>query len=305
LIRVGVVGVGNMGRHHARVYYELMNEGLDIEFVGVVDRNIERAKTIANKYGVKAYNNHIDLIKNGVDAVSIAVPTTLHKDIALDFIRNGIHVLVEKPIAATSRDAEIMVEEAEKNKVILMVGHIERFNPAVQKLKELLSRGLLGKPIVLTARRVGPLPPQIRDAGVIIDLAVHDIDIIHYLTDKPITNMTIKSGSILHPRKYEDYAVILMELQDTIGIIEANWLTPYKLRKLYVTGEKAVAELDYMSQNLTIQDKEFTTKVHINKQEPLKNELKHFIQCIINRKKPLISGEEALYIIQRIESSLK
>lgn len=305
MIRIGVVGVGNMGRHHARVYYELMKEGFDIEFVGVVDKDIKRAREIANKYGTKAYYNHIDLIKNGVNAVSIAVPTTLHKDISLDFIRNGIHVLVEKPIATTFQDAKIMVEEARKNNIVLMVGHIERFNPAVQKLKELLNRGLLGKPIVLTARRVGPLPPQIKDTGVVIDLAVHDIDIIYYLTGKEITNITVKSGCILHPQKYEDYTVILMELQDTIGIIEANWLTPYKLRKLYITGEKAVAELDYITQDLIIQDKEFTIKVRVNKQEPLKNELKHFIECIKHNKKPIITGEEALYILHVLEKARK
>lgn len=306
MIRVGVVGVGNMGRNHARVYHELMREGFGVELVGVADKDPGRARAVAEAYGTRAYTDYRDLLREGVDAVSIAVPTRLHRDVALDFIRSGVHVLVEKPIAATYSEAVDMVREAREHGVILMVGHIERFNPAVQKFRELIERGMLGRPLVLTARRVGPLPPQIRDVGVTIDLAIHDVDVIHYVTGKEIVGMTIRGGSALHPMNHEDYTVILMELEDGIlGVIEANWLTPYKLRRLYATGDKAVAELDYIQQTLVLHDSEFTVNVKIEKSEPLKNELRHFIECIRDDKKPLIDGEEAAGIIKMVEEALE
>jgi UDP-N-acetylglucosamine 3-dehydrogenase len=305
MIKVGVVGVGNMGRHHARVYYELSKEGHGVKLVGVVDKDLARARAVAEAYGTKAYTDHRNLVKEGIDAVSIAVPTKLHRNITLDFIRSNVHVLVEKPIATTYSEAVEMAEEAKKFGVILMVGHIERFNPAVQKLKELIDRGMLGRPLVLTARRVGPMPPQIKDVEVTLDLAIHDIDVIRYVTDREIRRVIVKGGSALHPMNYDDYAVVLMELGGgVIGVVEANWLTPYKLRKLYVTGDKAIAELDYMQQTLLIHDKEFAIDVKIEKSEPLKNELKHFLECIIEGKKPLINGEEAANLMKIIEEAL-
>jgi len=305
MIKVGVVGVGNMGRHHARVYYELSKEGHGVKLVGVVDKDPARARAVAEAYGTKAYTDHRNLVKEGIDAVSIAVPTKLHRNITLDFIRSNVHVLVEKPIATTYSEAVEMAEEAKKFGVILMVGHIERFNPAVQKLKELIDRGMLGRPLVLTARRVGPMPPQIKDVEVTLDLAIHDIDVIRYVTDREIRRVIVKGGSALHPMNYDDYAVVLMELGGgVIGVVEANWLTPYKLRKLYVTGDKAIAELDYMQQTLLIHDKEFAIDVKIEKSEPLKNELKHFLECIIEGKKPLINGEEAANLMKIIEEAL-
>ncbi len=306
MIRVGVVGVGNMGRNHARVYRELMREGLGVELVGVADKDPSRARAVAEAYGTRAYTDYRDLLREGVDAVSIAVPTTLHRSVALDFIRSGVHVLVEKPIAATYSEAMDMAREAREHGVILMVGHIERFNPAVQKFRELIERGMLGRPLVLTARRVGPLPPQIRDVGVTIDLAIHDVDVIHYVTGREIRGMTIRGGSALHPMNHEDYTVILMELEDGIlGVIEANWLTPYKLRRLYATGDKAVAELDYIQQTLVLHNSEFTINVKVEKSEPLKNELRHFIECVRDNKKPLIDGEEAAGIIKMVEEALE
>lgn len=306
MIRVGVIGVGNMGRNHARVYRELMREGFGVELVGVADKDPSRARAVAEAYGTRAYTDYRDLLREGVDAVSIAVPTTLHRIVALDFIRSGVHVLVEKPIAATYSEAMDMVREAREHGVILMVGHIERFNPAVQKFRELIERGMLGRPLVLTARRVGPLPPQIRDVGVTIDLAIHDVDVIHYVTGREIRGMTIRGGSALHPMNHEDYTVILMELEDGIlGVIEANWLTPYKLRRLYATGDKAVAELDYIQQTLVLHNSEFTINVKVEKSEPLKNELIHFIECVRDNKKPLIDGEEAAGIIKMVEEALE
>lgn len=305
MIRVGVVGVGNMGKHHARVYKELEKEISELKLVGVVDRVPERARTIGEKLGVPYYTDYEDLIKHGVDAVSVAVPTSLHGEVAIRFLNSGVDVLVEKPIAATVDEAEKMVSIAEKLGRILMVGHIERFNPAVSKLKELLKRGIIGKPLVFSAKRVGPYPPQIMDTDVVRDLAIHDIDIIYYLADsQDIENLVIRGGSIIHPKGMMDYAVVLMEVGDTLGIVEANWLTPYKVRKLNVVGEKGIADLDYREQSLHIYDKEFSINVRIEKEEPLKAELRHFIECVASRKEPLISGKTALKLLKWVVEAL-
>lgn len=305
MIRVGVVGVGNMGRHHARVYKELESEISDLKLVGIVDKDIKRAKIVGETLGVPYYTDHRELIDAGVDAVSIAVPTTLHRDLTVAFLDAGVDVLVEKPIAASADEAEEMVKKAEEGRRILMVGHIERFNPAISKLKELIERGIIGKPLVFSAKRVGPYPPQIMDTDVVRDLAIHDMDVIYYLLNEPeIEEIIVRGGSIIHPKGLMDYAVMLMRLRGSIGVVEANWLTPYKVRKLSVVGEKGIAEVDYREQSLKIYDKEFIIDVRISKEEPLKAELRHFINCVRKRERPLISGSQALELIKALERAL-
>ncbi len=305
MVKVGVVGVGNMGRHHARVYKELEKEFKNLKLVGVVDKNLKRAKAVGESLGVPYFADYRELLRAGVDAVSVAVPTTLHKDIAVPFLRAGVDVLVEKPIASTAEEAEEMVRAAEESGRILMVGHIERFNPAVSKLKQLLGRGIVGRPLVFSAKRVGPYPPQIMDTDVVRDLAIHDIDVIYYLLGEPkIRDVTVRGGSIIHPRGLMDYAVVLMEAGDAIGVVEANWLTPYKVRRLSVVGEKGIADVDYREQSLRIYDKEFTIDVRVRKEEPLKAELRHFIDCVTKRERPLISGEQALEVLRSLEKAV-
>ncbi|RLF88563.1 gfo/Idh/MocA family oxidoreductase, partial [Thermococci archaeon] len=197
MLRVGVVGVGNMGRHHARIYSELSKEG-KVEFVGVADANLERAKEVASQFKTKAFGDYEELVER-VDAVSIAVPTSLHRQVALEFIEHGANVLVEKPIAESIESAQEIIRAAKKNDVILMIGHVERFNPAVLKLKEILDENLIGKVVTLTAKRVGPLPPQIKDVGVIIDLAVHDIDVMSFLLERNVRKVYARAGSAKNP----------------------------------------------------------------------------------------------------------
>ena len=305
MVKVGVVGVGNMGKHHARVYKELEKEIKSLKLVGVVDKNPDRAKAVGESLGVPYFTDYRELLRAGVDAVSVAVPTTLHKDIAVPFLKAGVDVLVEKPIASTAEEAEEMVRAAEESGRILMVGHIERFNPAVSKLKQLLGRGIIGRPLVFSAKRVGPYPPQIMDTDVVRDLAIHDIDVIYYLLDEPkIRDVIVRGGSIIHPRGLMDYAVVLMKMGDAIGVVEANWLTPYKVRRLSVVGEKGIADVDYREQSLRIYDKEFTIDVRVRKEEPLKAELRHFIDCVTKREKPLISGEQALEVLRSLEKTI-
>jgi len=296
MLRVGVVGVGNMGFHHARIYSELAKEG-KVKLVGVADANFERAKEVAEKFGTRVFSDYRELV-NEVDAVSIAVPTSLHKQVALEFIENGAHVLVEKPIAESIESAEEMIKAAKRNNVLLMVGHVERFNPGVLKLKEVLDEGLIGKVVTTTAKRVGPLPPQIKDVGVIVDLAVHDIDVMRFLLGENVKSVYARAGSAKNPFELEDYAVIMLNFGDATGVIETNWLTPHKVRKLTVVGTEGIAELDYITQKLLIYNHEWVREAKINIREPLRNELEHFVECVEKGKKPLVSGEDGLHALK-------
>ena len=307
MLRVGVVGVRNMGRHHERIYSELSKEG-KIEFVGVADANLERGKEVASQFKAKAFGDYKELIGE-VDAVSIAVPTSLHKQVALDFIENGVSVLIEKPIAESIESAQEIIRAAKKNNVTLMVGHVERFNPGVLKLKEILDENLIGKVVTLTAKRVGPLPPQIKDVGVIIDLEVHDIDVMSFLVGRNVRKVYTRAGSAKNPLELEDYAIIMLDFENATGVVETNWLTPHKVRTLSVVGTEGIAELNYITQKLILYNHEWVKEAKVQFKEPLRNELEHFIECVKKKKKPLVNGEEGLHAlvvaIKALESANK
>ena len=290
MTRVGVVGLGSMGQHHARVYSQLA-----CELVGVVDTDIAKAKEIGERYGTRYYSDYTELIPQ-VDAVSIAVPTTLHRQIATDFIKRGVHCLVEKPITSNVEEAEEVIQEAEKNHVKLMVGHIERFNPAVARLRQIIDQGLLGKLMIISTRRVGPFASRVRDVGIIIDSATHDIDIARYLTDKEPVGVFSKAGRFRH--EMEDHAIVILGFGDTTACIEVNWFTPHKVRSLVATGSEGIAYLDYIEQELIVHNSQGVEIVKVKKAEPLKLELKHFLRCVENDEKPMVDGYEGLKVLK-------
>ena len=289
-LRVGVVGLGTMGQHHARVYSQLK-----CELVGVVDANIEKAKEIGERYSAQYYSDYTKLIPQ-VDAVSIAVPTTLHQQIATDFIKQGVHCLVEKPIASNLEEAQEMIQAAEESHIKLVVGHVERFNPVVLSLKQLIDEGIMGKLMIISIRRVGPFVSRIRDVGIIIDTATHDIDIARYLVGKEPIEVFSKAGRFKHPK--EDHAVIVLDFGDVTASIEVNWFTPYKVRSLVATGSEAIAYLDYIKQELTVHNSQGMEIVKVEKAEPLKLELEHFLKCVENNEKPLVDGHEGLQVLK-------
>lgn len=290
MIKIGVVGLGMMGQHHARVYSEL-----ECELVGVADSNIENAREIGERYRTRYYSDYTELIPQ-VDAVSIAVPTTLHRQIAMDFIRQGVHCLVEKPIASNVEGAEEMIRGAEENHVKLMVGHIERFNPAVLRLKQIIDQGTLGKLMIISTRRVGPFASRIRDVGIIIDSATHDIDVARYLTGEEPVSVFSKAGRFGHQK--DDHAIVILDFGDTTACIEVNWFTPYKVRSLVATGSEGIAYLDYIEQELTVQNSQGMEMIRVEKAEPLKLELEHFLKCVKNNEKPLVDGYEGLRVLK-------
>jgi UDP-N-acetylglucosamine 3-dehydrogenase len=332
MVDVGVVGLGAMGQHHARIYSELSHLGVlnsneklepqtstasttgrsttalktgssnrrktlsnQITLVGVADAYPERAKEIGEKFQVPYYSDYRYLLDK-VDAVSIAVPTVLHHDVALDFIKAGVHCLVEKPISFTLEEANHMIESAQRNEVNLAVGHIERFNPAVVKLKEIIDQGILGKLLIISTRRVGPFVTRIRDVGVVIDSATHDIGVAKYLLNKDPISVFSRVGSVKHPK--DDHAIIVLDFGDTTACIEVNWFSPQKIRTLVATGSDGTAYLDYIEQSLTVHTCSRTEVVQIQKGEPLKLELEDFLDSIAGLKNPAVDGEEGQKILR-------
>ena len=293
MIRAGVIGAGAMGQHHVRIYHEMEN----VELVGISDVSETRVKELSEQYDTNGFIDYKELLAQGLDAVSIVVPTTLHMAVGLDVIASGANLLVEKPIADTLENAEKLTRAAEDAGVKLMVGHIERFNPAVTKLKEIIDSGLLGKIVSISTRRVGPYNPRIRDVGVILDIGVHDIDVISYLYGKSVNEVYSIAGADIH--SFEDHAAIVLRYDHEFsGIVETNWLTPHKVRKLTVIGVNGVAYLDYIDQTVELHDGEWIRKAKVEEAEPLKRELEHFIDAISNGYEPRTSGEDGIHALK-------
>lgn len=282
-----------MGQNHVRIYSEM--EG--VELAGISDVDFERVDAMATQFNTKPFTDYKEMFAEGLDAVSVVVPTKLHKQVVLDALEAGLHVLVEKPIADSIENADLMIEAAEKAGKILMVGHIERFNPAVIKLKEIMESGILGKVVSISTRRVGPYNPRIRDVGVILDIGVHDIDIISYLYGRKVNHVYAVAGADIH--SFEDHASIILRLDhEFAGVVETNWLTPHKVRRLTAIGVNGVAYLDYIDQTVEIHDNGWIRQAKVVESEPLKNELEHFIECASTGKAPKTCGEDGKHALE-------
>lgn len=313
--RVAVIGVGVMGSNHARIYRSLPG----VKLVAVVESDKARGRETANKYECAYYRSLSDLLANeSITAASVAVPTSLHAEVTGKLLESGIDVLVEKPLAPSVNECKHLGALAQARDAILMVGHIERFNPAVRELRKLIRGGTFGEITSLITRRVGLAPPRIRDADVVTDLAVHDIDIANYLVGRAPQDVYSNSGrGRLSDRL--DFSEIFLNYGSCNAIISVNWLTPLKIRKLSVTGTRSYGELDFVRQELLIYQSpgsqsfsdygDFLQKfghdnalrVPIATSEPLANELKYFIDCVTNRKTPEIGCVEATSVMQIIE----
>ena len=301
-IKVAVIGVGFWGRNQVRVF----NEFEDVELVAVCDIKSERAQKIAQKYGIKAYTNTEKLLKEcDLDAVTVCTWSKSLAAEAIKVVESGKHVLVEKPMARDVEEAEKLVKMAKENNVILMVGFIERFNPGVEFVKQLIDDGELGEVVSLTARRVSKWPERIGDIGVLKDLAIHDIDITRYLLKEMPITVYAEIGRLKHKR-LEDYAHIMMRFKKgKSAFIEANWLTPYKVRSLRITGSEAIATLDYITQEVVIDMENKTVKPRKKWMEPLKIELKHFIECVKEEKTPKVTGYDGIKALKIAEKAIE
>lgn len=290
MIKVAVIGVGSIGQHHVRNYHQSSLATL----VGISDANPGTAKRIGERHKVPFYEDYRQLLeKEKPEAVSIAVPTEAHFEVVKGALQAGCHVLVEKPIAATVEQGKAMVKMALDEKCVLRVGHIERFNPAIIKLKEILQTGILGNIFQIHARRLGPFPPHIRDVGVVLDLAVHDLDIMRYLTDSEVTRLYSETSQVQHAKHEDIFSGTIRFANNVLGVLQLNWHTPKKTREISVIGENGMLEVDYVEQALRFYRKNaaqndiigmITENYIIIKQEPLRAELDNFIEDVQQNK---------------------
>jgi predicted dehydrogenase len=291
-MRVGVIGVGIMGSNHARVFSDLPGARL----VGVVDPDPKRRERVANAIGCRTFSNIDGLIADGVDAVTIAAPTHLHQDIALSCIERGLHVMVEKPIASTVEEGRSIIAAARNAGVTLMVGHVERFNPTVEAIKEAIRNEDI---LSIAITRVGPFPPRMSNVGVVIDLAVHDIDLIRWFTNSDIVEVQPQLSSAVAER--EDIA--LLQFRTASGVlahINTNWLTPFKARNVTIATRDKYIMGDLLTRQVTEcfgfqPDGSYSMRhLSVGHAEPLRAELQSFANAIRNQQEPGVTGEEGV-----------
>ena len=291
-LKAGVAGAGVMGRNHARVLAEV--QGVDL--TTIFDPDSVTGQGVADLYGADAVTTAEAFVDAGLDCAVVATPNRFHADLGVALLERGVHVLVEKPIAPTVEDAQRMIDAAKANDRVLMVGHVERFNPAVETVR----RAIADEDVIsIQVTRVGPFPPRMGEVGVVIDLAVHDIDIIRHLTGSEITEVQPQLARTRAER--EDTALLQFRLENgVIAHITTNWLTPYKTRTLQVAtrGKFVVADLitrqvtEYFGQQA---DGSYSTRM-LNSwpAEPLKKELENFVHAIRTGEAPAVTGQDGL-----------
>ena len=292
-IRVGVIGVGSLGQHHARIYAQLE----DVDLVGLYDANLARAKELAAQHGTRAFESLEELVAS-VEAASVVVPTHLHHAVASTLIQQGVHLLVEKPIASTTEEAEDLVQQAQRKGVILQVGHVERFNPVLGFLEQQAPN-----PRFIEAHRLAPFPPPREglhprgtEVNVVLDLMIHDLEIILHLVGAPVRDVRAVGVPVLSGS--EDIANVRILFENgCVANITASRISPERMRKIRVFTEDAYLSLDYQNQAGELFRKGPTgiarEEVPIEKGEPLALELRSFADCVRRRDRPVVSGEHA------------
>lgn len=306
-LRVGVIGAGIMGSNHARVFGGMP----DVTLVGIADPLDAHRHRATELIGCRTFATFDDLLREGVDAVTIAAPTHLHHEIALACIAQNIHVLVEKPIATTVEEGRDIVAAARRAGVTLMVGHVERFNPAVETVKQAIK----GEEILSIAiTRVGPFPPRMSNVGVVIDLAVHDIDLIRWFTESEIVEVQPQLSSAVAER--EDIA--LLQFRTASGVlahINTNWLTPFKARNVTVATRGKYVMGDLLTRQVTEcfgfqPDGSYSMRhLSVGYEEPLRSELAAFVRAVRSGDSPAVTGDEGVasleIAIQCLDSSAR
>jgi predicted dehydrogenase len=302
-IKIGVIGVGNMGQHHTRVLSLLK----DVELVGVADINVERGIDIASKYRVRFFEDYRDLLPH-VEAVCVAVPTRAHYPVGMKCLQEGVHVLIEKPIAASIAEAESLVNAAADCQRILQVGHIERFNPAFQELSKVLKTEEL---LALEVHRMSPYSQRANDVSVVLDLMIHDIDLLLELAAAPVIKLTA-SGSRASDSGYLDYVTATLGFANGIvATLTASKVTHRKIRRFAAHCKNSLTEADFLNNEILIHRQTTANcmtdygqvlyrqdglieKVYTSNIEPLHAELEHFVNCVRGGSQPSVGGEQAL-----------
>lgn len=305
-IASGVIGVGNMGQHHARIYATLPGS----RFVGVADSNLDRARQIAERYDVPAFQDYRELLE-AADALSIAAPTTLHHEIGLAALEQGKHVLLEKPLAASLDEARQLTQKARELGLILQVGHVERFNPTFVELTNVLAEREL---LALEARRLSPYATRAADVSVVFDLMIHDLDLVLTLVDAPVSAMQAIGSMVRSPQP--DHAMALLNFANgKVASLTASKVTQHKVRQLAVTCADSYVVADFLTRTVMIhrqsaadyysslrgevlyRQEGLIEQVYVPPVEPLYAELQHFLACVRDGQAPRVGGEDALRVL--------
>ncbi|MCB1324129.1 MAG: Gfo/Idh/MocA family oxidoreductase [Spirochaetales bacterium] len=303
-IKVGLVGTGHMGQYHVNVAVGLN----DYDVLGIYDADGARCTEIAERFGVRPYTEYSQMLDE-VDAVVVAVPTVHHHKIALEAVQAGRHVLVEKPMTETVAQARELVELADSKNLIFQVGHVERFNGAVLELGKMVDQ-----PILIESRRLAPFSPRINDVGVVLDLMIHDIDIVLNLVNDNVSSVHARGVSVFSPR--EDVAVATLQFESgTVANLVASRATQAKVRRLNITQPNAFIVLDFATQDIDVhrrassaylmtreelkyKQEAFVEKIAVHRDNPLRQEHQHFIACIRGSQEPIVGGQEELRTLE-------
>lgn len=310
-INLGIIGVGHMGQYHVNVARQLT----DAKLIGIYDADPSRAKIISEKYETSHFSSVSDLLKE-TDAVIIAAPTFLHHEISKQALLAGKHVLVEKPIAESVDQARELVNLSQKNNLILQVGHVERFNGAILELGKIVE-----SPILIESRRLAPFNTRIRDVGVVLDMMIHDIDIVLNLVKSDVISMSAMGAKVVS--NHEDIASVLLKFKNgCIASINASRNTQSKIRTLNITDKNSYITLDFTDQEIELhrqassntqmssneiryRQESIVEKIFVHKDNPLKQEHEHFLKCILKKDQPQVDGETDIKTIEIAHTILK
>lgn len=321
-LNVGVVGAGLMGMNHLRVLSDF--NGKQVQLVGVADASEPALQHAMSRFHIAGYADYRQMVDEAhPDLVAVVVPTNLHFEVASYLLNRGINVLIEKPMTSTIEEASTLIQLARAKGARIAVGHVERFNPAIIELKRRITKGELGELFHLHARRLGPFPPRIRDVGVILDLATHDVDVMCYLTNSAVERVYAETQRRIHTTHEDLLLGVLRFANNVIGVLDVNWLTPTKIRELTVTGEKGMFLVNYLTQDVYFYENDYTatswdalrsltgvsegtmTRLKVQKIEPLRLEYEDVIRALCDGTPPTVTGEEGLAILQIIHRLLE
>ncbi len=297
-MKIVQIGIGGWGKNHARILSQL---GV---LVAVCDSDFKKCKEYGKKYSVNHYESLDELLSiEEFDGAFVITPTSTHTEIAKKLLKAKKHVFVEKPMTYQSEDGETLAKLAEKNKVILTCGYIERFNPAVGIVKKMVKERKYGKLVTLEFHRENRMPIHIKDVGIIYDTSVHDIDTANWLFDEMPHVVFARAGKIRH--EHEDFASIILGYKDDkVAIILSNWITPKKVRKFNAICTDAVISSDFISQEIIVEKDEVPEKIQDKKQEPLLLEIQSFLGAIEGKNQQVVKSQEAVNVTKIAEAAL-
>ena len=304
MIKVGVIGAGSMGRHHVRVYSGLS----DCTLVGVSDPDPAKQE-LAEKHGAGFYPDYRALLEQGLDLITIAAPTSHHFDIACDALDAGCHLLIEKPVTDDVHSASELLSRAQSAGRMVAVGHIERFNPAVMELRQIIESGELGEVLTINNLRVGPYHGRILDTGIVLDLGTHDVDLISYLFGQRADSVFATAQQRIH--NHEDHAVLQLAFPGGhTGIIETSWLAPYRARSIFIVGTQHFALCDLMNKIILVYEDNpeggnlLAGLREVPSGDALENELYSVVRNVIDGTRPLSTAEDSIYALRVCEAAL-